>query len=111
MKHAQHNDYFDDSDDLVGRVRAAREAAQRKMEEFGDPSEYEITIIQGHGPEESPSETAQKTGTRQPSFDFAKVETADSQTKSLRNSVKNERTELAPDFASNDANTSTTEED
>ena len=39
--------YLDRSFDLVARVRAAKEAAQRKMEEFGDPSEYEVSIIQG----------------------------------------------------------------
>ena len=38
---------MDRSNDHVARVRAAREAAQREMESFGDVSEYEITIIQG----------------------------------------------------------------
>ena len=52
MKHSQHDDYYDHSDDFIARVRASKEAAQRKMEEFGDPSEYEITVIHGHGPEE-----------------------------------------------------------
>lgn len=33
--------------DHVARVRAAREAAQREMESFGDVSEYDITIIHG----------------------------------------------------------------
>ena len=44
---ARDREYYDDSDDQVARVRAAKAAAQRKMEAFGDPSEYEITIIQG----------------------------------------------------------------
>lgn len=39
--------YLDRSFDHVARVRAAREAAQREMESFGDVSEYDITIIQG----------------------------------------------------------------
>ena len=34
-------------DDLVARVRAARAEAERKMQEFGHPSEYVITKIQG----------------------------------------------------------------
>ncbi len=34
-------------DDLVARVRAAREAAQREMESFGDVSEYEVRKIYG----------------------------------------------------------------
>ncbi len=33
--------------DLVARVRAARAEAERKMMEFGHPSEYVITKIQG----------------------------------------------------------------
>lgn len=33
--------------DLVARVRAAKEAAQRRMEEFGDVSEYTVTKIYG----------------------------------------------------------------
>jgi hypothetical protein len=60
MKHSQHDDYLDHSDDLVARVRRAKEAAQRKMEEFGDPSEYEIIIIRGHGPKESPTTTIEE---------------------------------------------------
>jgi hypothetical protein len=39
--------YLERSLDLVARVRTAKEAAQRKMDEFGDPSEYEVSIIQG----------------------------------------------------------------
>jgi hypothetical protein len=44
--------YYDRSDDLVARVRAARAAAQREMEAFGDPSEYDITIIHGQKKED-----------------------------------------------------------
>ena len=39
--------YLDRSIDIVARVRAAKERAQRAMEEFGDPSEYEVRIIRG----------------------------------------------------------------
>jgi hypothetical protein len=39
--------YFDRSFDMVARVRAAKEAAQRRIEAFGDVSEYEVTTIQG----------------------------------------------------------------
>jgi hypothetical protein len=38
---------MDRTSDLVARVRAAKEAAQREMESLGDPSEYEVTIIYG----------------------------------------------------------------
>ena len=56
-----HEEYMDRSNDHVARVRAAKEAAQREMESFGDVSEYDITIIQGQLKEEpaaSPSQTA-----------------------------------------------------
>jgi len=55
--------YFDHSIDHVARVRAAKEAAQREMESFGDVSEYDITIIQGLKKEEP-------EGTPQASLDF-----------------------------------------
>ena len=42
-----HEEYMDRSIDHVARVRAAKDAAQREMESFGDVSEYDITIIQG----------------------------------------------------------------
>jgi hypothetical protein len=54
-------EYMDRSNDHVARVRAAKEAAQREMESFGDISEYDITIIQGQLKEEpaaAPSQTA-----------------------------------------------------
>ena len=56
-----HEEYMDRSNDHVARVRAAKEAAQREMESFGDVSEYDITIIQGQLKEEpaaAPSQTA-----------------------------------------------------
>lgn len=40
-----HEEYYDRSLDMVTRVRAAKEAAQRKIESFGDVSEYEVTTI------------------------------------------------------------------
>ncbi|HEU5400112.1 MAG TPA: hypothetical protein VFU86_02070 [Terriglobales bacterium] len=45
-------DYLDRSFDHVARVRAAREAAQREMESFGDVSEYDITVIHAQPVEE-----------------------------------------------------------
>ena len=50
-----HDPYDDRSFDLVARVRAAKEAAQRRMEEFGDVSEYTVTKIYGRK-KESPEE-------------------------------------------------------
>ncbi len=39
--------YVDRSGDLVARVRAAREAAQRRMDAFGNVSEYEVRVVRG----------------------------------------------------------------
>jgi hypothetical protein len=55
--------HIDRSFDHVARVREAKEAAQREMEEFGDVSEYDITVIQGQLKEE-PAAAAQ------PELDF-----------------------------------------
>jgi hypothetical protein len=42
-----HDRYLEHSIDLVARVRAARETAEREMETFGHVSEYEIRKIYG----------------------------------------------------------------
>lgn len=39
--------YVERTFDLVARIRAAREAAQREMESFGDVSEYTVTQLYG----------------------------------------------------------------
>jgi hypothetical protein len=54
---------MDRSVDHVARVRAAKEAAQREMESFGDVSEYDITIIHGQLKEEPVTQS-------QPSLEF-----------------------------------------
>ena len=63
-------DHLDHSSDLVARVRAAKEAAQRAIEAFGDVSEYEVRIIQGQKkePPELPSETSKDSS--QPTLAF-----------------------------------------
>ena len=55
----EHEQYYDRSLDHVARVRAAKEAAQRRMEEFGDVSEYDVTIIQGQLKEEPTNDASQ----------------------------------------------------
>jgi hypothetical protein len=45
--HLDHDYEQEHSFDLVARVRAAKEAAQREMETFGDVAEYEIRKIFG----------------------------------------------------------------
>jgi hypothetical protein len=56
-----HEEYMDRSIDHVARVRAAKEAAQREMESFGDVSEYDITILLGQlkeEPADAPSQSS-----------------------------------------------------
>jgi hypothetical protein len=62
--------YMSRSVDHVARVRAAKEAAQREMESFGDVSEYDITIIQGQLQEET-------NAASQASLDFQSDATSD----------------------------------
>lgn len=57
---ADRKEHMDYSADHVARVRAAKAAAQRAMEAFGDPSEYDVVILQGRLKEEpaaSPSQS------------------------------------------------------
>ena len=55
--------FLDRTPDMVARIRAAKEAARREMESFGDISEYEITTLQGL--KQSQSEEVSQTA-----FDF-----------------------------------------
>lgn len=64
--HSGKNDndrYMDRSDDLAAQVRAAREAAQRRMDAFGEVSEYEVRVVRGRMSEVHPS-AATDEGTR-----------------------------------------------
>jgi hypothetical protein len=52
LSDAEEKQFMDFSGDHVARVRAAKAAAQREMESFGDPSEYDVVILQGQLKEE-----------------------------------------------------------
>ena len=41
------SDHYDDSQDMIERIRKLREAAEKKMNAFGDPADYDIRIIRG----------------------------------------------------------------
>lgn len=49
---------YDRSDDIVAGVRCAEEAGQRKMDAFGDVSQYDIVILQGQLKEDKPQTEA-----------------------------------------------------
>jgi hypothetical protein len=42
------NEHYDNSSDMIERIRRLREAAERKMNTFGDPADYDVRIIRGH---------------------------------------------------------------
>jgi hypothetical protein len=58
-------DPYDDSPDLIERIRKLREAAEKKMNAFGDPAEYDVRILRGQkkgapAPEVDRNDEAQK---------------------------------------------------
>jgi hypothetical protein len=52
--------YLDRTPDLVAKVRAMREAADREMDRFTRVADYDVRRVVGHGPKASPvsAETA-----------------------------------------------------
>jgi hypothetical protein len=46
--------YFDRTPDLVDKVRAMREAADREMDHFTRVADYDVRHVVGQGPKESP---------------------------------------------------------
>ena len=44
-------DHYEDSQDMIERVRKLRQAAERKMNAFGDVSEYDVRVIHGRNGE------------------------------------------------------------
>jgi hypothetical protein len=41
------SEHFEDSQDMIARIRKLREAAEKKMNAFGDPDGYDVRIIRG----------------------------------------------------------------
>ena len=46
--------YFDRTPDLVAKVRASREAADREMDRFTRVDDYDVRRVVGQGPKASP---------------------------------------------------------
>jgi hypothetical protein len=78
--------YLERTPDLVAKVRAMREAAEREMNRFTRVADYDVRRVVGHGPKPAPvssetvpvspaSERPKKSGTKsspaQTSIDFA----------------------------------------
>jgi hypothetical protein len=45
--HTRDSEHSDDSHDMIERIRKLRDAAEKKMNAFGDPSGYDVRIIRG----------------------------------------------------------------
>jgi hypothetical protein len=41
------SEHYEDSHDMIERIRKLREAAEKKMNAFGDPADYDVRIIRG----------------------------------------------------------------
>jgi hypothetical protein len=52
------SEHYEDSQDMIARIRKLREAAEKKMNAFGDPAGYEVRMIHGRKSErEAESDT------------------------------------------------------
>ena len=45
--HTHDSEHYEDSKDMIERIRKLREAAEQKMNAFGDPAGYDVRIIRG----------------------------------------------------------------
>jgi hypothetical protein len=78
--------YLDRTPDLVAKVRAMREAAEKEMNRFTRVADYDVRRVVGHGPKptpvssettpaapasERPKKSAAKSTSAQTSIDFA----------------------------------------
>ncbi len=51
--------HYDESMDMIERIRKLKEAAEKKMNAFGNPADYDVRIIRGQKkkePEAKPTE-------------------------------------------------------
>jgi len=77
--------YLDRTPDLVGKVRAMREAAEKEMNRFTRVTDYDVRRVVGHGPKplpvsseivraslasERPKKSAAKSASVQPILEF-----------------------------------------
>ena len=52
------SEHYEDSQDMIARIRKLREAAEKKMNAFGDPAGYDVRVIRSRKSErETESDT------------------------------------------------------
>lgn len=66
--------YMDRTPDLIAKVRALREAAQKEMDRFTCVADYEVRHVVGHGPKAVP--VFEGTNTPSPVKEWPKQSTA-----------------------------------
>ena len=54
--------HYDDSMDMIERIRKLKEAAEKKMNAFGNPSEYDVRIIRGRKKKEQQCDSDEEQG-------------------------------------------------
>jgi hypothetical protein len=84
--------YIERTPDLVAKVRAMREAAQREMDRFTRVADYDVRRVVGHGPKpalvsnetvspspasERPKKSAAKSESAQASLEFVPADRGD----------------------------------
>jgi hypothetical protein len=55
------SEHYEDSHDMIERIRKLRDAAEKKMNAFGDPSGYDVRIIRGRKSELEAKAREEKT--------------------------------------------------
>jgi hypothetical protein len=43
----RNSEHYEDSHDMIERIRKLRDAAEKKMNAFGDPAGYDVRIVRG----------------------------------------------------------------
>jgi hypothetical protein len=41
------SEHYEDSQDMIARIRKLRETAEKKRNAFGDPADYDVRVIRG----------------------------------------------------------------
>jgi hypothetical protein len=55
------SEHYEDSRDMIERIRKLREAADKKMNAFGDPAGYDVRMIRGRKSELEAKAKGEKT--------------------------------------------------
>jgi hypothetical protein len=80
--------YLDRTPDLVAKVRAMREAAQKEMNRFTRVADYDVRRVVGHGPKPAPVSAETVAASERPKKSGAKSVSAQASLEFLPASVE-----------------------